>query len=174
MRREDDKSHLSGDAAVRKIRELLPNFRSAMMVTRDSELLLHARPLALIGDPKSFEGVLWFFVDERSHKVDEASNGSSVSLLFQNDERSAYLHLVGSGSTTRDLEKMKELYSPVVRTWFPDGLDDPNLTLLKFEASSGAYWDNRGGVLAVLFGLATAVVTGHTAEVGHAGELSIP
>jgi general stress protein 26 len=144
------------------------------MVTRDPEQLLHARPLALVGDAKAFEGVLWFFVDERSRKVDETSNGSAVSLLFQNDERSAYLHLVGTGSTARDLEKLKELYSPVIRTWFPDGLDDPNLTLLKFEAASGTYWDNHGGVLAVLFGLATAVVTRHTARVGDTGELSMP
>jgi general stress protein 26 len=59
-----------------------------------------------------------------------------------------------------------------LKTWFPNGLDDPYLTLIKFEATSGAYWESAG-MLQTLVSFAKAMATGKAGGGGKAGELRI-
>ena len=165
--------HLAGDAAVAKVRKLLPRFRAAMFVTGvKSGKTLHSRPLALQGDAAVFGGTLWFFADERSPKVYELAVDTAVSLFFQNDGDNTYLQLDGTASLVKDKAKMRELYTPIVRTWFPDGLDDPHLTLIRFDTVSGAYWESPGGAMQVVAALATSVMTGKPGKTSRSGTLS--
>src|SRR5947208_2416327 len=114
--------HLVGDEAIAKVRALLPSFKAAMFVTRvEGDVILHARPLALLGDPTVFGGALWFFADDRSPKVSELSADTHVSLFFQNDDDVCYLQMDGRASLSMDRAKIRELYTPIARAWFPGG-----------------------------------------------------
>ena len=170
---EDAKRQLNGDKAIAKVRELLPGFQSAMVVTHTRAGEVHARPLALQGDLSRFGGVLWFFTDMRSRKIEEAADCAPISVICQNDDKGIYLHLTGSVTVVRDLSKMRELYSPLLKTWFPKGLDDPFLTLIKFEAAGGAYWDSPGGLLHGLASFAKSVATGTPGLGGETGDLHL-
>jgi general stress protein 26 len=166
--------HLSGDAAIAKVRKLLPSFRAAMFVTGiASGRELHSRPLALQGDPAVFGGALFFFADDRSPKVYELAVDTAVSLFFQSDSDSAYLQLDGIASLTKDKSKMRELFTPIAKTWFPDGLDDPHLTLIRFDAKTGAYWEGHGA-MELMASFATALITGKAGKGGHSGTLVFP
>lgn len=66
---------------------------------------------------------------------------------------------------------MRELYSPIVKVWFPDSLDDPHLTLLRFEVDHGAYWDSPGGAVRLVTAFAKSIVTGSPGKGGNSGEL---
>jgi general stress protein 26 len=169
----DKRRELSGHEAMAKVRALLRRFRTAMLVTRAADGGLHARPLAPAGKPDGFDGVLRFFVDDRSLKAHESRGGASVSVLFQNDDDNVYLHLRGIGQVVRDLSKMRELYSPSLRTWFPEGLDDPHLVLIAVEVDSGAYWEVRGGRLRAAATLAASLVTGTPTRSTDAGNLRL-
>ena len=59
-------------------------------------------------------------------------------------------HLDGHATVGRDRRKMEELFTPIIKTWFPEGLDDPHLTLIRFEAGRGNFWDSKAGMLQVL------------------------
>src|SRR5688572_14874066 len=87
--------HLSSEQSLEKVRSLLKHFRNAMMIT-NQPTGIHSRPMGLQGDVEKFDGVLWFFVDRSSHKVTEINNDPSISLLFQNDSESAWMHLFGT------------------------------------------------------------------------------
>jgi general stress protein 26 len=166
--------HLDGEKAIAKARELLPSFKTAMLITTSLQGGgLHVRPLALLGDLSTFGGTLWFFTDDRSWKVQEIARDAAVSLIFQNDRDSRYLQLAGTASVVTDRSKMRELYTPFVRTYFPDGLEDPHLTLLRFDAASGAFWDNPGGMLRTLAAFTKAVVTKTPGKSGEAGTMSL-
>jgi len=172
FQRIEKDEHLSGDQAVAKVRQLLPSFTAALFVTGVKSCdELHSRPLALQGDPKVFGGTLWFFADDRSPKVYELAVDTAVCLLFQNDGASHYLQLNGTGSLSRDKAKMRELYTPALKTWFPEGLDDPHLTLIRFDATTGAYWESPGGLFQVAAAYATSVLTGKPGKSGTAGTL---
>ncbi len=165
--------HLTGDEAVAKVRQLLPSFTAAIFVTGvASGHELHSRPLALQGDPSVFGGTLWFFADDRSPKVYELAVDTKVALFFQNDSETHYLQLNGTASLSKDKSKMRELYTPMVKTWFPGGLEDPHLTLIRFDASDGAFWESPGGAWQVAAAFATSLVTGRPGKSGRSGTLS--
>jgi general stress protein 26 len=165
--------HLTGDQAIAKVRKLLPSFHAAIFVTGvHSGKELHSRPLELQGDPAVFGGTLWFFADDRSPKVYELAVDTSVCLFFQNDSAHHYLQLDGTASLSKEQSKMRELYRPTLKAWFPDGLEDPHLVLIRVDATSGAYWESPGGVLQFAAALATSVVTGKPGKSGTSGTLS--
>ena len=165
--------HLTGDAAVAKVRKLLPSFKAAIFVTGvRSGQALHSRPLALQGDPEIFGGTLWFFADDRSPKVDELAVDSAVTLFMQNDSATHYLQLDGPAWLSKDKAKMRELFTPIAKTWFPGGLDDPHLTLIRFNAATGAFWESPGGVWQVAAAFATSLITGKPGKSGTSGTLS--
>ncbi|MFN0102217.1 MAG: pyridoxamine 5'-phosphate oxidase family protein [Bryobacteraceae bacterium] len=162
--------HISGDEALTKVRQLLKHFRNAMMITTGNGSL-HSRPMGLQGDADKFEGTLWFFTDRTSRKVEEIKLDPSISLLFQSDGDSAYMHLFGRAEVVDDRAKMKELYTLLLRTWFPEGVDDPRMTLIRFEADHGDFWDSPGGMLQVLAAFTKSIITGTPGQGAEMGEV---
>jgi len=169
----DEKDTLTGEDALTKIRELLKQFPVAFMVTvRGPEVA--ARPIGIVGDHGAFDGSLWFITDRRSRKVQAIQSGATTALLFQNDREGAYLHLTGQASVVENPEKLREFYTPVQRAWFPDGVDDPHITLLRFDATTASYWDGHASILRLAAAFAKSVLTGAPGTSGHAGTASIP
>ena len=164
----DQKEQLTGEAALTKLRELLAHFPIAFMVTI-SDGHAHARPLGVCGKPGEFEGTLWFITDRRSHKVVEISGGAATTLIFQNDERGTYAHMRGRAAVVADHQKLAEMYTADQRTWFPDGPDDPNMTLVRFDVDDADYWDGHSSMVRKAVAFATSVVTGQPGRDGHTG-----
>ena len=44
-------------------------------------------------------------------------------------------------AVVRDRDLMKRLWEPTLVTWFPKGLEDRTLALLRVEVRGGEYWD---------------------------------
>jgi general stress protein 26 len=129
--------------------------------------------MALQGDPAAFAGTLWFFTDSRSRKAREIAAEPQTSVILQCDKSSAYLHLAGRSTLVIDRAKMRELFTPKLKTWFPNGLDDPYLTLMRFDADGGYFWDGVGGRLQALGALTRALVTGIPGRTVEAGRLML-
>jgi general stress protein 26 len=163
---------LAGNVAMEKVRKLLKHFRSAMMITKvDGQL--HSRPMGIQHEHDEFNGTLWFFADRDSRKAEELHQDPEMSLIFQNDDDSAYLHLFGTAHVVDDRAKMKELFNPLIKTWFPKGLEDPRITLIRFDADRGDFWESPGGMLQVLAAFTKAIVTGERGQGGEMGEVRL-
>jgi general stress protein 26 len=172
--RHEIDEHLAGDVAIVKARKLLPSFRTAMLVTKGSEAgELHMRPMALQGDLSTFGGTLWFFTDDRSDKIREIEREPRVFLVFQNEQESRYLQLAGTASPVTDRAKMRELYTPAIRTWFPGGLEDPHVMLIRIDVTNGTFWETPGGMVHVLAAFTKSVVTGTPGKSGRAGTMDL-
>jgi general stress protein 26 len=164
----DPKELLSGDAALQKLRELLADFPVGFLITVvDGQP--HARPLGVVGKPEKFDGTLWFITDRRSRKVAEVNGGAGASLTFQNDERGTYAHMRGRATIVDDRAKLADLYTAVQRTWFPDGLDDPDMTLVRFDVEDADYWDGHNSKVRLAFAFLKSVVTGEPGRDGDTG-----
>ena len=164
----DEKELVRGDAAYAKLRELLSKLPVAFMVTVTGARVT-ARPIGVVGDHAAFDGTLWFITDRRSRKVAEINDGAVTSLVFQNDERGSYLHLRGRATVVEDPRRLAELYTPVQRTWFPDGPTDPNITLVRFDADEADYWEGHQSNVRLAMAFMKAVVTGEPGRSGDAG-----
>ncbi|BDC48166.1 general stress protein [Bryobacterales bacterium F-183] len=167
--------HLQGQEALDKVRSLLKEFRSTMLITKalGADRDIHSRPMGVQGDPDKFVGTLWFFTDRNCQKVREIQANPAVSLVFQSDSDNAYMHLYGTAQQVDDAAKMKELYTPLLKTWFPEGLDDPRLTLLRVNVDRGNFWDSPGGMLQVLGAFTKAIITGQRGQGGEMGEVRL-
>ncbi len=143
------------------------------MVTTGSNQELHSRPMGIQGEAGEFNGTLWFFTDRTCRKVDEIRSNGAISLIFQSDSDSVYMHLYGDAAIDDDRARMKLLYTPILRTWFPGGEDDPNMTLIRFDVERGDFWDSPGGMLQVFAAFTKAVVTGERGQGGEMGEVTL-
>ena len=66
---------------------------------------------------------------------------------------------------------MKELYNPAIKAWFPQGLDDPNLALLKVTPLQAEYWDSSSSKMITLLQMAKAIATGEKYNEGQHGKI---
>ena len=164
----DEKELLRGDEALAKIRDLLAKFPIAFMVTvTDGHVT--ARPIGVVGDHEQFDGTLWFITDKRSRKISAIESGATTALLFQNDEAGDYLHLSGRAAVVEDRARLEQLYTTLQRTWFPKGLDDPDITLVRFDADEASYWDSHDSYARLAAAFAKSLITGAPGRSGNAG-----
>jgi general stress protein 26 len=84
----------------------------------------------------------YFVTSFDSPKVAEILTERDVLLTFQDERR--YAALYGRMLPIDDRALLDRLWKEAWKVWFPRGKDDPSLTLLKFEAASGEFWDNAG------------------------------
>ena len=143
---------------VQKLGELIKGIRVAMLTTVDSEGCLHSRPMAT--QDAEFDGTLWFFTEADSLKIHELERDRHVNLSYANPDDSKYVSVSGIAAIVRDHEKVKELWSPIYKAWFPKGVDDPNIALLRVAVDKAEYWDSPSSAVVRLIGFAKAVVTG--------------
>ena len=92
------------------------------------------------------EGNLWFLSANDSHKNEELARDPAVQLYFQGSAHSDFLTLSGQASISRDKAKIKELWEPIVKTWFTGGVDDPRITVIKVVPTEGYYWDTKHNI----------------------------
>lgn len=129
------------DDQVQKIRELLEDFDTAMLVTHGDEFA-RARPMAIAAVEPNCN--VWFFTARSSPKVHEIQDDQSVLIVCQG-ERGRYVTLNGRAELVADRAKARQLWSDSIKTWFPDGLDDPELLLICVHADGAEYWRSHEG-----------------------------
>ncbi|WP_232429377.1 pyridoxamine 5'-phosphate oxidase family protein [Noviherbaspirillum autotrophicum] len=157
---------------MEKVAELVEEIKFAMMTTRESDETLHSRPMTTL--QLDSDGYLWFFTGLDSYKVDDVNEQASVNLAYARPDKQDYLSIAGSAELVRDRKKMEELWTPWLQPWFRDGLDDPNLALLKVRIEQAYYWDAPGSAVKRLYGLAKGILTGKTDALGEHGRAHPP
>lgn len=145
-----------------KLQDLLERFSQAMLVTRTETGDLRARPMALAEVDEG--GDLWFATALDSPKIEEIHANRNVCVTFQ--DKSHYLSVSGLARCVRDRDRIDELWQELWRVWYPQGKDDPSLTLLVVEAHTAEYWDNSSiEGLKYLFKAGKALLKGTRVEV---------
>lgn len=147
--------------------QILKHFDNAMLTTRSSDGMLRSRPMAIARTEEN--GDLWFFTSIEAGKVDEISTDPRCAAVMQGDRR--YLSISGRAVLVRDQAKIDELWITAVEPWFEEGKEDPKVTLIRFEADEGEYWDNSGVKgLRYVFEAAKALWTGGTIDPAKLGD----
>lgn len=128
---------------VQKLKELLKDFKLAMLTTVCQDGGLHSRPMAT--QKHEFDGDLWFFTRDDSPKTDEIRRAQKVNITYTSPQSHRFVSVSGVGEIVKDRAKFEEFWDPKFETWFSQGIDDPHLSLLKVHVESAAYWDSPGG-----------------------------
>ncbi len=148
-----------------KVKEMVEAIRIAMMTTVDENGHLVSRPMAV--QQMDEDGTLWFFTKKSSPKVDQIEqNDQQVNISFADTDDSSYVSISGSAQEMDNRAKIDELWSAAAKPWFPEGKDDPELTLLKVHTDMAEYWDSTSSRMVRFFEMARAAVTGDTYKEG--------
>lgn len=130
---------------VRKLGEMIKDIEFAMLTTVDEDGTLRSRPMAT--QQAEFDGDLWFFTRASAPKVDEVEHDHRVNLSYSKPEDQRYISVSGTARMMRDRAKIKELWSPALKAWFPKGVDDPDIALLKVSVERAEYWDSSSSTM---------------------------
>jgi general stress protein 26 len=162
---------LSGTEGREKITELVKGIHICMMTTLSKDGRMSSRPMAVQDTP--FDGTLWFLTRNTSEKVSEVAKDEHVTLTFAEPKDSKYIALKGVASVSEDRGKIKELWNPMYKAWFPKGEDDPEIAVLKVDVSEADYWEASGLKIVMLAKYAVAAATGGKIEIGEAGHVTV-
>jgi general stress protein 26 len=143
---------------TKKLNTLIRDIRFAMMTTAHADGTLHSRPMACL--QIEFDGVLWFFTAKSSGKVKAIGHEQHVNLAYSDPAHNRYVSVAGRAELVEDRHKAEELWNPLFRAWFPKGLQDPDVGLLRVTVDSAEYWDSSSSKLVQLAGFAKAMATG--------------
>lgn len=147
----------SDSRALARVRELIDRIGIGMLCTVDQDGTLRSRPLQTVGvDP---DGALWFFTSATSPKVEEAKQAhGQVNLSYADPERMDFVSITGSAQLVRERPTLQAHWTPRVKPWFPEGLDDPDLALLRVVIEKAEYWESPGNTVERYVGLARSAI----------------
>ena len=144
-----------------RLAEALRDIKFTMFTTVGEDGNLFSRPMATLRlNEKNFDGKIWFFTGINSPKVMSITNDQHVNLAYANPEYQKYISVCGTAKIVTDKNKMRELWTPLMKAWFPEGIDDPNISLICVDVETAELWHSPSSKVVQLVGLAKALATG--------------
>jgi general stress protein 26 len=168
----DPHEPLHGADAVAKLRELAEGAQSCFFCTQFATSETGgARPMSV--REVTDDGAFWFLSAIDSHKNRELAQDPAVRLYLQGSSHAGFVFVEGRATISRDLDRIRRLWNPLIRTWFTEGAEDPRITVIRVDPTHAYYWDTRhGGVVATVKMLIGAAI-GKTMDDSVEGPLTV-
>jgi general stress protein 26 len=149
---------------IQLLKDKISDVRICMFGTIDLEGHLSSRPMgtAKVED----DGSIWFFTNEYSLKSKEISKDNEVLLSYSNPSSNTYIYVNGRAELVDDDAKKKEYFIAPVKVWFPKGVEDPALILIKVTPKVAEYWDSSSSKMVVAYQMIKAIITGEKGDIG--------
>lgn len=158
------------EESIEKLKSLTEGIDFCMLTTINGGQL-RSRPMST--QEMDENGELWFFTSDQTHKVDEIEADDRVNAAYSQPGDNVYVSVAGRASIVKDRQKIEELWNPILKAWFPEGLDDPHLCLLKISVEEAEFWDSPNSKIVQLVGFVKALVTGQQADGGDHGKVNL-
>jgi general stress protein 26 len=168
----DPIKNLTGNAAIERLKSLAKEAETCLFCTNiKTGQMFSTRPMSV--QQVDDDGNLWFLSDKESNKNEELKEDDHVQLLFSKSNHAGFLSISGRAKISYDKTKIKELWEPLIKTWFQEGVDDPRISVIRVEPEEGYYWDTKHGKMIAFLKMITSVVSGKTMDDSIEGTLKI-
>ncbi len=162
--------NLTREEGIEKMREIAMDARICHFVTALGKKPPSSRPMAT--QEVDDQGNFWFLSRNDSEKNHDIENDPEVQLLYGNTRGSEYLSVFGYAEEIKDRKKLEELWSPIAKTWFTEGKDDPSISILRVNVADAYYWDTKNNKMIQLIKMAAGAIAGKTLDDGVQGRIS--
>ncbi len=149
--------------------DLVRKERTALLVTVHEDGSLDARPMGCL--QHRFDGTLWFLTFRHSDKLREIGHDRHVLVSYSRPSRYHYVAVTGRARLIDDKAKLEELWTESLRTWFPEGVHDPELALLAVTVERARYWTRPASLLTYGWANVRARLTGRAAGMQEIAEV---
>lgn len=157
-------------SALEQLRKFTDDVKIAMFSAIEADKIT-SRPMTT--QDVDDDANIWFFTSKKTDTASEAKANSNITLIYAHPGKNTYLCVDGVANIVEDREKIKQLWSPAMKAWFPEGEEDPDLTLVKVTTSEAAYWDSAASKMVVFFSMIKAIVKGEEYNEGEHGKLDL-
>lgn len=141
-----------------KLFELIKDVKVTMMTTVDANGMLNSRPMW--NNDIDQNGDLWFFTKLHTLKAAEIGKEHQVNLAYSDPSSENYVSVAGKAEIVRDQSIIDEKWNASLKTWFPNGKDDPEVALIRVQPLKGEYWDSPNSTMLHIYGYVKASLTG--------------
>ena len=161
----------SRDEILSNIQDMIKDIRIAMLTTAGEDGRVYSRPMAT--QETRFQGELWFLTRQDSGKVDEIRHNAHVNVAYSDVKNSTFVSLSGRAHVSQDRQKIHELWNPMYKAWFPNGEEDPEISVLKVVVDDAEYWNAPSSAIVRNYRLLKASITKDGSEVGDHQHVSL-
>ena len=163
--------NLNSKEAIAKLQSLISDIGTCMFFTNTQTGIHNTRPMAVI--EVDMNGSLWFFANQQSSKVKDIEKDSNVHLVFASPSKDSYVDLRGRASIEQDRKSIEDKWNPIIKAWFPEGKNDPDLCLIKVKTDEAHYWDTESTKMVEILKMVASLVTGKQLAEGVHGDLLV-
>ncbi len=117
-----------------------------VMLGLDREVDQRPMTAQLEGDEDS--GPVWFFGAKDSDLVGQLATPVDAQFSFVSKGHDVWATVSGTLTLDNDRAMIEALWNPYVAAWYEDGKDDPNLALMRFDASHAKIWLDGSSLIA--------------------------
>jgi general stress protein 26 len=169
---EENQKDIMGSEAVEKVKQLVEKACTCFFCTSiKAGRPFITRPMA--AQKTDEDGNIYFLSASDSNHNAEIEQDPMVQLLFQGSSYDSFLTIYGEATISKDEETIKELWNPMMKTWFTEGIDDPRITVIQVAATEGYYWDTKHGKLVSLVKRLAGAAIGQTLDDSIEGTINI-
>jgi len=156
-----------------KLKKIIEAMKFCMMTTVDENGKMHSRPMGICGEMESCGGslgnkcecVVSFFTYADSCKIDQMrTHGNQTNLAFSDPSNHTFVSITGTGKLTSDRTELEKRWTPAMKAWFPNGLEEPGLAMLKVTVDQCEYWDAHESLVTHAVSFVRSQITGHPAD----------
>jgi len=157
--------------AIEKFRTLIDHAPICHFLTRLDQRPIPTRPMAT--QEVDNEGHFWFLSSRSSVKDSDIMEDTYVQLLYGNPGDAEFLSVFGTATVVEDMAKKRKLFGPAAKAWFPGGVDDPDLSVVRVKPLQGYYWDTKHGKMLTYLSMAASALLGNKSDSGVQGKISM-
>ena len=166
-----DIKNLYGAEALKKVQDLVEAENVCLFASNLSQKPITVRPMSTLKVDDL--GNMWFFSAKNSQKNKNIQTDPAVQLLYSNHGCSEYLSIYGKAQVITDKDIIKLFWSTLAKTWFPDGVNDPEISLIMVTPEKAYYWDTKHNKMVSTLKILASTITGTNADDSVEGILKI-
>ncbi|KQQ79458.1 pyridoxamine 5'-phosphate oxidase family protein [Aureimonas sp. Leaf324] len=135
------------EMTLKDISEAMADIDFCMLSTRTEGGDIAARPMSNNGDV-AYEGDSYFFTYAEARTVSDIERDPRVGLGFQGKKGllgrpPMFISVEGRAELIRDKAAFEAHWTKDLEYWFKDGVDTPNLVLIKVHATRIHFWNGE-------------------------------
>lgn len=157
-------NHVETDDDLKQLKSLIRGIKFAMMTSVGSNGKLSSRPMTTLEVEDGRD--LWFFTRSDSEVASEVAQTMNVNLAYADPGDNRYVSVSGIAQLVRDRAKVRELWNPMYTAFFPEGVDDPKLALMRVTAHDAEYWTGPTNFIGKMIRFAVAKIKGDPGPLG--------
>jgi general stress protein 26 len=159
--------------------DTIDGIEAAMMTTRRPDGHLQSRPMAT--QKRAAGADLWFVTTAGTSKLDDLARDPHVNLAYFKEGTAEWASVSGTAEMSTDRTKIRELFAPDWRLWFPDDggpghgtPDDPRIVLIGVTIYAAVFLEVNKPRPVFLYEAVKGWLTGTQPELGTTHVLGEP